>query len=387
MPTLRLNAVLGLNKTGFDAGMTAANKQVERFGAGLRSHLAGAFSAAAIVGFTKSIVTAGSEIKDLSDRLSVLPKDVQEFGLAAKLGGQSADTFARALERIRLAMADGKNPLEAFGITMKEMQAGDAVSILRKLAVELENFAGSAEQTKALADAFGARGMGAVVNMLRELRSAQGGLFFTDKDVEALDKAGDAATKFWNSMKIGALRAFEWIGNKEHDLIDFLFDVDLKNRFGKKGGGGGRGGPTPVAENMEAQAKAVEELSKLKKATDELNEKNRVAQLTDEERLNELMAERIELVRRLQFALTDKDAAEIQFLIAQNDASVLGLLGKAKPGATNGSGSGINDNPLGSIGAFTGGTTQNSNGAQALQSLKRIESALIQKGIIVRDTR
>lgn len=323
MAILKLMAMLGLNKTGFDAGMTDATKKVNRFGSDMKSQLAGAFTATAVIAFTKSIIDLGGEIKDSMDRLGVGAKDVQEFGLAAKLGGQSADTFAKAVEKIRLAMAaggaTGKNPLAEFGITLQDLQSGDAVGILRKLAVELENFSGSASQTKALADTFGARGMGGIVNMLRELKAAgKGNLFISNEEVELLDRAGDSLTRLWHNFKvIGAKLLFpdpgdSWLGRK----------LGMKsNRTAST--------LTPVPPQMDETESPVE------------------------------VAEKI--------AKIEVDTAEkVGKKIAMRH---------------------IDESPLGRIGAFSGGSVQNTAQLQGIQSLRRIENALIQKGIIVRDVR
>ncbi len=367
MPRLKLEAELGLKKTGFDAGITAANKQVERFG----KFVAGAFSITAVLGFAKSIIDLGGSIKDATDRLGVGVRDVQEFGLAAKLGGQDASVFARAIEKVRIAMAEGKNPLAAFGITMREMQSGDAVGILRKLADALDDFGGNADQTKALADTFGAKGMGAIVNMLRELPAAKDNLTFTKEEVNLLDAAGDAWTKILNNIKVGAARAF-----LNTDPRFFARDKSKEKEEP----------PKPIAvENLEAQAKAQEDLAKLREKTDDLNEKNRIAQLTDEERLNELLLQRAELYRQLQFALNEQTEATIRNKIAQSDADIISVEAKFRKPKQQ---SHIETSQLGQIGAFSGGgINQNGPQLQGLQSLRRIESALIQKGIIVRDVK
>jgi hypothetical protein len=376
MPRLKLEAELGLNKTGFDAGMAAAGKQVQQFG----QFVAGAFSIGAVFSFAKSLVDLGSEVKDASDRLGVGAKDIQEFQLAAKLGGQDIGVFARALEKIRVAMVKGVggegNPLAQFGITMEDLRSGDAVGILRKLADGLDEFSGSADQTKALMDVFGAKGTGGVINMLRELKNTGGIQIISDKQADMLDEFSDKLTTLWHNVKvIFANAAMGGVYNLRTGQWENLPE-------------GGSRPASPRTEGIEAQVlaqqMAQQELAKTKNETDKIEEKNRVAQLTDAERLNELLAQRADLYRQLQFALDEQTEANIKNKIAQTDSDLIQVQGKIRPRMNHH----IDESPLGRIGAFSGaGGSQNSAQMQGLITLRRIETALVQKGIIVRDSR
>ena len=103
-----LTAVLGLDKTGFDAGIAAAGKQVNQFGAGLKSQLAGAFGATAFIALGRSAIEAADGIDELSERLGVTNKQAQEFSLAAKLGGSGSEFFATKFEKLRKSLRDGR---------------------------------------------------------------------------------------------------------------------------------------------------------------------------------------------------------------------------------------------------------------------------------------
>lgn len=384
MPRLKLEAELGLNKTGFDAGMAAAGKQAEKLGHDLKHHLGAGFTVVAMEQFVHSVIETGTHLKHMSERLAVTGDDLQQFAFAAELAGVEGGTFAKAVEKMRIAMAEagekGKNPLAAFGITLDEMLQGDAVGTLRHLSEALEHFNGSAEQTKALQDVFGARGMGNVVSMLNQLKAAgQGTLFMSKEDIENAAAADAAFKKLWNTIKlVGAKLVFD----KHWGIFHNLEETNQ-----------GAAGPPPVVEplfEMDREQRKREELAQLEQKAADQNEKNRVAQLTDEEHLNELLAERTELIRKLQFALTPEAIAGLQLDIANNAAKIIGLQSKIKPSAAGPRA--LLDHPgggsLGQIGAFTGAAANaafSNQQMQTINTLRRIENALVQKGILIRD--
>lgn len=384
MAILKLIAQLGLDKTGFDAGMAAAGKQVNQFGAGLKSQLAGAFSAAAVTAFVKSIIDTGSEIKDLSDRLGVSAKDVQEFGMAAKLGGQDADVFARSLEKIRLASSKGGGQLGIFGVTPEQMAAG--VPALRQLAIALESFSGDPSQTSALADVFGSKGMGQTINMLRELKGAGSGtLFFSDEDVENADRFGDAMTKVWNNIKVFATNQ----GFAKGSTWRKLFGIKDPSSPEKVKTGNL---PVPDEKEIEIAAKAQmatqDRLLKMEAETADITERNRVSQLSNEERINELIQNRIELQRQLQFALTDEEVATNRLKTAKTDAELIALTQRRTTPAK--ARFGIEESALGRVGAFTGAAAAASvtpGQAQQIRAIEMLREQMIQKGIAVRDVK
>ena len=203
MATLRLLAQLGLDKTGFDAGITKATKEIDKFGAGLKRQLAGAFAAASVVAFTKSIIEMGSSIKDTSDRLGITAEDVQALSLAAKLGGTDLNVFATALERMRRSAAEGKG-LEAFGISKQMMLDEDPAKVFRAIGQNIQAQGLNATRTKALFDVFG-RGVGQLVPAMMELQNVDKQSLLSGAEVEKIDKLGDRWEKFIRKTKtIGA---------------------------------------------------------------------------------------------------------------------------------------------------------------------------------------
>jgi hypothetical protein len=141
MALFSLIAKLGLDKTGFDAGMSAAGKGAARFGAALKSQLAAAFSIAAITAYTRSLIEYSSKIHDAALKTGASKEAMQTLGHAAKLTGIDLDNVTAAmkfLSKSRLeAMKDPNGEeakvFEALGIGAKELKELEIEDLFRKV--------------------------------------------------------------------------------------------------------------------------------------------------------------------------------------------------------------------------------------------------------------
>jgi len=251
-----LTAFLGLDKTGFDAGMAAAGKQVNRFGDDLKRTLAGAFAAGAFIALGKSAIEAADGIDELSERLGITNRQAQEFSLAAKLGGSDSEFFATKFEKLRKTLRDGiakgENPLAAFGLNA----TSDPVQAIESLANVISETGLNAEQATAMVDLFG-KGAGRMVNILGDLQNARkGSLFFSDDEIQTLKDTADWFTKVGNNAKVafaeitkGFVNAVNWLG------------VGLEKNVPKFGGGNQLGktriDETGIIENQAAAQEAA----------------------------------------------------------------------------------------------------------------------------------
>jgi hypothetical protein len=387
-----LTAVLGLDKTGFDAGMAAAGKQVNQFGAGLKSSLAGAFGASAFIALGRSAIEAADGISELSERLGLTNQQTQEFAMAAKLGGADSEFFATKFEKLRKSLqegiAKGENPLEAFGLEA----TADPVKALNEIDRVIREVGLSSSQTTALVELFG-KGAGKMVNILGDLQNAKEGvLFFSDDEIQNLKSADDLLTKFGNTAKVALAKL---INPKLGPLTQLLGAMGI-NAFGVLDAPEqGRKGidETGVLEKQAAAEESAkvhmaiqDRILKINKDAEYIAEKNRVAGLSTEERLVELAEEREKIFQRI--AATEEESAQKQLDLANNEADIIGLSkdpAKKADGAFR-----INETAMGRIGAFTGAAASAAlppGQAQQLQQLQKIYDAMVIKGIVVRDSR
>jgi hypothetical protein len=119
---LNLKGRLTLDKTGFDEGLSASQKQVEHWSHHAAKKFAAAFAIHAIVEFIKEIVAAGKEIDDLANKLNVTSQQAQKIRMEELLGGRVGTGVLTmpdfSLETIRLiprAITQAKEAVKSFG--------------------------------------------------------------------------------------------------------------------------------------------------------------------------------------------------------------------------------------------------------------------------------
>ena len=140
-------ARLGLDATGFEKNMAKANSQAENFGkqtlGALKGQIAGAFSVAALVGFTKSVIDHVDKIGDLAEQYNLTTDAVQKLMILAGRSGVEFEKFGNLLLKISelraKAMKPGKDGEEArgqfgkFGVDYK----GPLLDVATQLSVAL----------------------------------------------------------------------------------------------------------------------------------------------------------------------------------------------------------------------------------------------------------
>lgn len=385
-----LTAILGLDKTGFDAGMAAAGKQVNQFGAGLKSQLAGAFGATAFLALGRSAIEAADGISELSERLGLTNRQTQEFAMAAQLGGADAEFFATKFEKLRKSLqegiAKGENPLEAFGLEA----TADPVKALNEIDRVIREVGLSSSQTTALVELFG-KGAGKMVNILGDLENAKNGvLFFSDDEIGSLKDADDLLTKLGNTAKV----AFAKIALGSAQVSKFMALGPAALLGGETAKPRVAIDETGILQRQAEREQAAkihmaeqDDLLKIQADANRIFEQNRVAKLSTEERMNELLKEQKTL--RENLIGTEEDEIGTQMMRKRLAEVEAGIISAEKVKSPNGK-LHINETAMGRIGAFTGAAAAASlppGQAQQLQQLQKIHDALVIKGIIVKDAR
>ena len=368
-----LTATLGLDKTGFDAGMAAAGKQVNKFGDDLKRSLAGAFSIAAITAFTRNLIQTVSNIEDLSKKLGVSAETLQELEYSAKLTGSSIDSVAtafRALSKARLESLQDPNSkagqvFAAMGISNADLQAQSLEQVFKRIAETVRTTDFGASEIAMVGELLGRSGdelipmfKAGLEDSAREARDL--GLIIEDGIVNAIDEAGDSVDRLGQKLKTTVAPAVKFIADKLRDTYDFA-DI-LVGNVGAIAGtllGGGS-----LKEAREAGREHV--FSVLDRR--EKEDAKRQAEL--ESRKQGGQPEAARQAKQFEFA-AKKVEAEKERIKKDSVAQ-------------------IPETALGRIGAFTGAAANASlpPGQQTqIQQLQKIYDAMVGKGIIVRDAR
>ena len=107
--SLNLIARLGLDGKAFQTGLARAKGQTNQFAGGIKRQFVGMFGVAAIGIAIKKATDYADEINNLSRRLGVSTKALQEFNYAANLSGSDLKTVGTSLQRVQEAQERLKN--------------------------------------------------------------------------------------------------------------------------------------------------------------------------------------------------------------------------------------------------------------------------------------
>lgn len=273
MGLLSLIVRIGADGRQFRAGLREASQEASRWSNQLRSQIAGAFSAAAFIGFFRSIEQTASRIKDLSNQFDISTDDVQRFDHALRKDGLSAEDLGQALIRLGQARRkavegdeDATRIFARYGISLEDVNDNSLknIDILKRMKQAMDS---GNVSTKDRIELFEILGRSAE-KLIASLRAQQGneGVFFRKADAEAIDEISEKADALFQRFKGTYARTFlDIFKNPLSGVGPFGAIQFWKNLFSKdvaepqKPGGGklfgqlssffGEGGGTGLAED------------------------------------------------------------------------------------------------------------------------------------------
>ena len=363
MPLNRLIAYLDLNKTGFDAGLDKAGKNVNKFGGDIKRQLAGAFSAAAILSFTKSTIEAVSKIADMSQEIGISAESMQELEYAAKLTGANVESIVtafKALSKARSeALTDPKSKAAqgfgAMGIDSAALKSDSIEKIFKRIAETVRTTDFGATELAIVSELLGRSGSDLIPMFKAGIEGAAAearnlGIILSDEVVAQVDAAGDAMDRLTLRLRGPVASAIGFVADRISEIVD-LFDIAIGGWVAFWGGIMGSDGG--VADRIQSGIDAA--TSHVTGVLDRrIQEENAAAQ---------------------QVNPADNREKKI-FNFASKDSGV-SAIGK------------IQSDQFQKIGAFTGAagaSAQDARAMRALTYLEQIKAALTSSGIIVKGT-
>lgn len=166
---------LGLDAAEFTSGLSKSEYQSKKFAdnfnrsigsinAGLRglaAGLAGGFSAAAIVSWSKEVVHAAEDLRDLSQSTGSTIESLSRLQNITQIGGGGIDEFNSAIERLAAGM-NGSEELStktAAALQFLGISARDPAQAMDEIAVKLDKFADGTSKAALARDLFGRSGV------------------------------------------------------------------------------------------------------------------------------------------------------------------------------------------------------------------------------------
>lgn len=224
-----LKAMLGLDPKRYNAGMKSAQKSTSVFQdrlAKVTSMVAGAFSAAAVIGFAKNVWQWGDKLSEVAQKVGVLTSEMAALNKVALQNGMDVNQAANMLAKMQTKLGDaierGGEAEKAFtniGLSLEDMvklSPADMLVAVARAAVE------SGDPLNALADIIGERLGPQAVSTFRAL--AEDGLGTVDEALgETADKVEELGSKFaemLEELKSTSLKVGNSIARFFNDLVN-----------------------------------------------------------------------------------------------------------------------------------------------------------------------
>jgi len=326
--------------------------KLHSIGAGIKMGLE-AFGAEKLVEGFHQLAEYGAHLKDIEERLDLGAEATQRYANSARRSGTDIDTVAASFDKMRknlgTSLGTGKEAekmrdhFEELGISLDDIKSKQPEQIFDAMLDKMASGQMTLEQFTAGTETLG-KGFAKLIPFAIDFGHHHGDLLFSQAEIDTLkqanDKYGDLKT---NLMVAGAkvmtkIQEFgglvggilhgnpmayadgEWQERKDREE-----EEERKRELKKKAeelAEQQRKKDEDEATARKANSATMERVEHLDKSTDDINEKNRKKALTDEERLNELIAKRVKLKEHLDYFDKFNDQREANPETAEADARV-----------------------------------------------------------------
>lgn len=420
MALLSLIAKLGLDKSGFDAGLNQATRQVSQFGSNLKSQLAGAFGTAALVAFAKSSLEWAASIHEVSQRLGITTDQAQQFALAAKTSGQDVDVFARAMEKLsieqRKAIAGGNaGAFERFGLTVADLRELDPVDLFERMAASVEGVGITSQKAAAFFEIFGTQsGLGGrVLKLARDLEAAKENAILVSPDgLKRAKEFDDAIASMVQNLKAATVEQLNFLTTAESFKLprwwkatgfgrllpdNFFRQPESDAQAGEIEAESGAEFQRGILARQEREAQLREDILEIQQKVTAEEKKNEFAALDTRAKRINLLDQEVELMQQINALMAQGNqleaeaarlaATQIRGKIEELERAIereKSPVEKEKKSAALV----LGGNALNRVGAFTGGGNPFDRGFDKLdRKLTDVIRVLQFNGVVIRDIR
>lgn len=227
---------LGVDATKFEMDMKRVQSLGEKFGTSFKnavsSKLGQAFAASAVIGFSKHLMSAADDIKDLSEQLNLTTDEVQRLQILAGESGVSFEKFGSVLnkfEQIRLKATAGDQ--DAIN-TLKDLNISTSdLSNVEKSRLELAIVASqaykesgrSAQTTAAMTEIYGLK-LKTAAAALADYKTTEGRQLISAETLDSLSRGNDLFDEQIRRLKALASKPLADGINATADAIKALND-------------------------------------------------------------------------------------------------------------------------------------------------------------------
>ena len=376
-----LQASIGLNRSDFEAGLSSLKSQVSNFSSEIKGILAGGFAVGSIFEGLKGAIEQGGRLGDLAEKFGVAGSAIQKLGNSASLSGASVEDVASALNKAAIKSQQavaGNEALQAsfakIGLSVADLASASPEQIMMAFA---DAMAGGSIKGQEFALAVDLMGKSAtnLLPMLSQGSSAiqaQGSAMgvWSDETIANLKFADDQIKALGNTFTIafgGVAQLLTPIINKYQKFVEVLVlagvatkELATGNLQGAKdlvkeinktidedrspkalGVGGPKAAGEPGAQDgasADAEKKKQDEQQKtmdLYRQADDIRRRQMLNAMSDEDKLQALMQERADLMKRINQTTEGSERAKLAVEQAKLDAEIGPLQTKVQDSVMN----------------------------------------------------
>lgn len=172
MGLLSLIVRIGADGRQFSAGLKQAEVQSAKFAENIKHHIAGAFTAGAVISFGHALIETAKRVKQLSEQYEIGTDKIQEYDIAGLHSGQTADEVLKKLDKLEAFRADASkgdlkkiDTLKRLGISYEEI-----IDPVLKVTDLFEKMDATAARSDFL-EVFGTKAGGKMLAVLKEMQA------------------------------------------------------------------------------------------------------------------------------------------------------------------------------------------------------------------------
>lgn len=202
--------------------------------------------AAAVLSFASAAVKGAGDLVDLHKATGASIESLQRWGHVADQGGIELTTMTNAAFKLGAAIDGGtgsvRQGVDALGLSFTTLRDLSPEDQMEAILVAADALGPTQERNAALVDLFGTRGAAALARIVDGYReTAAEAAIAGDKQVEAIDRASDAWSKFLRGLTTGFTQTMGNVVLAMQNLGSGIDDLTDKERqqiaFLKKSGG------------------------------------------------------------------------------------------------------------------------------------------------------
>jgi hypothetical protein len=204
---------IGVDATKFETDLKRVQGLGEKFGnsfkSAITSKLGQALTVGAVLGFSKSVMDAADQVKDLSEQLNITTNDVQRLQILSSETGITFDQFAKILEKTAKARIEATSGdetqirrMKALGASMSDLTDDQIqnIDLTLRLAKAHKESGQSAETTTAITELYGLKLRAAAV-ALADFENTANRDLISEKTIADLSKSNDLLDEQYRRLK------------------------------------------------------------------------------------------------------------------------------------------------------------------------------------------